>query len=226
MDPRIERGFKRHFEAIEKRIRGGETRLGFKVAFNPPAVQAKLGIPYSLLAGMTNATLHRGQPYALQGSTTTAVEAEVAAFLGADVSASADEATAAAAVEAFAPAIEVVERDRRPDELEEVLAEGVFHRRVALGPKQRPAPGASLAGLIASVQCNGVSVADVDAGQATGDVPKLLLHLASLLEHVGQRLCANDVVILGAMVTPVAPAAGDVFAVSLNAGAPATLHFT
>lgn len=216
MDTPVLEGLKAHFSSFDARLAAGEARLGFKVAFNAPAIQAKLGLPFSLVAGLTRSTLQPRAPYSLAGSTKVALEAEVAATLCADVPLGASSEQAAAAVGTFAPAIEVVDFDRPLTELREAIREGVFHRSVALGDTFAPAAGAELRGVAAHVRYNGAATADVDAGEATGSVPALMQHLAKLLARFDQKLLAGDVVIMGAMVPPVMPEAGDRFSVQLD----------
>lgn len=215
MDTLVSGGLVRHFEDLARRLSVGETRLGYKVAFNAPAVQAELGLPYALAAGMTRRSLLASDVYDLHGSTRYALEPEVAVELGADVSAHDSEDQAAAAVRSMAPAIELVERDRLLSELPEVIAEGVYHRAVRLGPAFAPPDGADVAGMRAEVRYNGAVVADVDAAVGTGSVPRMLLHIARLLERHDQKLCAGDWLILGTLCKPVAAVAGDRFSLFL-----------
>ena len=226
MDPRIVSGMQRHFLRFDARLAAGEHRFGYKVAFNSQQLQATLGIPFSLVAGMTETSLHPPEPYGLAGSSKLGLEAEVAAILGEDVQQDDSMEAAATAVRAFAPAIEVVDFDRPLTELEEVLAEGVFHRAVALGDHIPVPQGANLRGIPARIRYNGAATADIDAGDATGDVPALLLHLAKLLARYGQRLKRDDVVILGSMTKVVFPDLGDRFSVQLANHAPVALTFT
>lgn len=216
MDARVIGGLARHFDVFTRRLAAGEPRLGYKVAFNAPQVQAQLGLPYSLAAGMTRGGLLDADLYDLNGSTHYALEAEVAVELGAALSARDGEEYAAAAVRSMAPAIELVERDRPLSQLGDVIAEGVYHRAVRLGPTFAPPPRADLAGLGAEVRYNGAVVADVDLALATGSVPRLLLHVARLVERYGQALIPGDWLILGTMCPPVTPVPGDRFSVCLG----------
>jgi 2-keto-4-pentenoate hydratase len=170
------------------------------VAFNPRAIQTQLGLPYSLVAGLTHATLRApGAPYALGASNRVALEAEVAVWLRRDVQAQMGPSDAAACIESWAPAIELVEFDRPLNELEAILAEGVFHRAVYLGAPKRPTAGADLSGISARVEHAGRRLCELDARDATGHVPDVLLHLAGVLQPLGERLAAGDVIILGSM---------------------------
>jgi 2-keto-4-pentenoate hydratase len=199
IDEMVSRGLRAHLAAATD-----AERLGWKVAFNTAAVQERLGLTSSLVARLTRRTLEPAEaPHRLNGSTRVALEAEVAVQLGRDVVADAGPDAAAAAVEAWAPAIEIVEFNRPLSELESILVEGVFHRALRLGPAAAPAPGVDLRGVVARVRHAGSQLCEVDAGEATGDVSEVLLHLARLLALHGERLARGDVVILGSM-NPVA----------------------
>jgi 2-keto-4-pentenoate hydratase len=199
----IDRGLGRQKAAFEGRIASGSERLGWKVAFNALSVQRSLSLPYSLIAGLTRETLLDDDgTYEVPEGGRVALEAEVAVRLGMGLTDDTPDDVLAEAVEAWAPAIEIVEFDRPLDELEEVLAEGVFHRALAIGPWQAAPPGAPLSGIPAAVTLDGVPVCDVDAGEATGEVPALLGHIARLLARYGAELRAGDVLILGSMNPP------------------------
>ncbi len=199
IDEVVSRGLRAHLAAAP-----GAERLGWKVAFNTAAVQKTLGLTSSLVARLTRRTLEpAAAPHRLGGSTRVALEAEVLVQLGRDVQADAGPDAAAAAVESWAPAIEIVEFNRPLSELESILVEGVFHRALRLGPAATPATGADLRGIVARVHYAGSLLCEVDAREATGHVPDVLLHLARLLEVHGERLARGDVVILGSM-NPVA----------------------
>ena len=156
----------------------------------------------SLVARLTPDTLEDASlPHSLSGDA-NALEAEVAVRLAADVLPDAALETTAAAVEWVAVAIELVDFNRPLSELEAILAEGVFHRALRLGPVAPPAPGADLRGIVARVHHAGSRLCEVDARAATGHVPEVLLGLARLLAGHGERLAAGDVVILGSMNPP------------------------
>ena len=200
MEGRIETGLRRHLANFGERLQAGVPRLGWKVAFNAPAIQQKLGLPFSLVAGLTEQTRKPAFGKLSVGEfTRPAAEAEVAVWLNTDLRADSSPAQAAAAVSGWAPAIEVVDFDRPLSELEEILAHGVFHRAVVLGEPQPTAPGVDLSGITARVTLGDAEVCRVDALAATGQVSEVLLHLASLLAPLDEGLKAGDVVILGAM---------------------------
>lgn len=216
MDERIETGLREHFEAFKAATAADGGRLGFKIAFNPPAVQQKLGLPYSLVAGLRKGRLHPGGPHSLAGGTRVVLEAEVAVELGAPVASDAGATAAAAAIAKIMPAIEVVDFDRPFEELTDILREGVFQRTVAFGEPVAPPNNKRVDGVIATVHHNQAQIAELDAELATGELPALLLHVARVIEPYGVRLAAGDRLILGSMAPAVLPKPGDRFTLSLG----------
>ncbi len=214
-DPRVSRGLAEHLRRLGVRIAGGEQRLGWKVAFNVRPVQETLGLQGSLIAGLTRATLATSDRHSLAGAARPLLEAEVAVRLGRDFSPGMSEAERAGCVEAWAPAIEVVDLDRPLNELEAILSEGVFHRALHLGAAVPVPKGADLRGVFAKVDYAGERV-ELDARAATGHIPDVLDQLARLLEPFGERLRAGDWLILGSM-NPPTPARPDAeFALELT----------
>jgi 2-keto-4-pentenoate hydratase len=56
---------------------------------------------------------------------------------------------------------------------------------------------------------NGERTEVADPQAATGDIAKLIQHVAELLGHFGQRLRDGEVVICGSVVPPIAVGPGD-----------------
>ncbi|HMJ14902.1 MAG TPA: fumarylacetoacetate hydrolase family protein [Polyangiaceae bacterium] len=216
LDEPLQRGLAEHVRRLKARFDAGETRLGWKVAFNVRPVQEALGIPFSLVAGLTRSTLESSSAHSLSGSTRVALEAEVAVRLKRDVAPDMTEAELSACVDVWAPAIEVVDLNRPFSELESILGEGVFHRAVFLGPAVPVRPGADLAGVRALVHFAGDRSCDLDAREATGHVPDMLRHLARLLARFGEKLQRDDWIILGSMNPPLLARPGTEFSLELS----------
>jgi 2-keto-4-pentenoate hydratase len=217
MKPEIERALERHLALHMKSLRGGEERLGWKVAFNATPMQEHLGLPHSLVAGLKRSTLRaEGQPHSLEAGTRIALEAEVGVVLRGDVAADDTDDSVEAAVEGIGPAIEVIDIDRDFEQLEDIIAEGVFHRSVVFGQLQAPPAGVSLEGVRARVELDGKEVADVDAGVATGRPVNVLRLIARILEPLGEGLRAGDRIILGSMNVPPTATAGCSFTLALD----------
>jgi 2-keto-4-pentenoate hydratase len=200
MNDAVRRGLAAHLSRFDRALASGKSRLGWKVAFNVRAVQERLGLDGSLVAGLTRSTLlPGGTEHSLSGTTRPALEAEVAVWLGKDVGADDPEPRAAEAIASWAPAIELVDFTRSLDDVERILEEGVFHRAVVLGTAVAAPSGADLAGRTVRVDYAGEPSYEVDARVATGHAPAVLVHLARLLAPHGHGLRAGDVIILGTM---------------------------
>ena len=156
MNDIVDRGLTTHLNRFDARTQGATARLGWKVAFNVRSVQERLGLSGSLVAGLTRATLHDGaRPYSLAGATRPALEAEVVVWLGRNIAAEDPEEQVAAAIAAWAPAIELVDFDRPFDELETILAEASSTAR-SCSARARPSPRTRISPAIASTSSTAV----------------------------------------------------------------------
>lgn len=225
MNELTKRGLARHFENHATRLARGTRRLGYKVAFNSPAIQEQLGLDGSLVAGLAGNTLRESPAdCSLAGATMALLEPELAVLLAHDLPATADADQAAAAVGSVAAAIELVDINRPFDQLEDILVEGVFHRAFTTGELRTPPPRCDLHGMRATIKIDGEIQADLDCLEATGDVPKLLVYLARLLDGFGARIEAGDIIICGSMTAPVAATPGSRFEVELSNGSVAAMR--
>jgi 2-keto-4-pentenoate hydratase len=131
-------------------------------------------------------------------------EPEVAVLLGADIEPGGDREAAAAAIEAIAPAIEMVDLAAPPSDPEAVLAGGFAHRAVLLGPRRE---GFDLAGLATTVTANGEAFASEDDPERAvgGDILGLVRHAADYLGAFGERLAAGQFLITGSTIAPPPP---------------------
>lgn len=192
-DERIVRGMRAQLELRRRTLAEGAMALGWKVGLNPPAVQEKLGLDGPVVGFLTTSTLlESGATWTLPSAeATVVVEPEVGVEIGPD----------GASVAALMPALEVVEFDRPLDELEQVLAEDIFHRAVVLGPRAEIATAGA-----ARVLHNGEQVHAIDA---SGALDGILDAVARRLTDAGERLRPGDIVIAGALAAPVPVSPGD-----------------
>jgi 2-keto-4-pentenoate hydratase len=226
MNDAVRRGLSSHLARFDAALAGGAGRLGWKVAFNVRPVQERLGLDGSLVAGLTRSTLIADGIHSLAGAARPALEAEVAVWLGADVDPLGGESAAGRAITAWAPAVEIVDFTRSLDDIEPILAEGVFHRAVALGAPVLTPPGADLEGRAVRVDYGGKNLCQVDARAATGHAPAVLVRLAQLLAPHGRGLRTGDVVILGSMNPFTVAEAGAPFAVAIDGLGAVTVALT
>lgn len=200
-DARVQRGMEKLFKLRAERIAAGDRQIGWKIAFGAKPVQEKLGIGAPLVGYlMRGAAVASGDAISLTGWKKPIAEAEIAAFMGRDLPAGSDSATAKAAVAKLGPAIEMIDSERPPEDVEWVLSGNISNRHVVLGPSA-PTDAASLRGRVLR---RGQEFARADDPQAMpGNVATLLAYVADYLAAFGEKLRANDVVICGAIVTPI-----------------------
>lgn len=209
-DPRLAAGMARQLAARAAAIDAGARPLGWKVALGAAAAQQAAGIDQRVVGWLGDGTLlPDGARVSVGGWTQPKIEGEIAIHLVADVPAGADAATAAAAIGALGAAIEVVDVSLPLSELELLLAGGIFHRGVVLGPPVAARAGGDDGGIVVSAALDGVEVARAEEPRAAiGGAPaEIVRFVADELGRDGLRLAAGDVIIGGSAIplTPVAP---------------------
>lgn len=201
LDPRVVAGLSRQLDTWRGALEGGAGRVGWKIGLNPPAVLERLGLPRPVIGHLTtDSLLASGSTHSLAGASNPRVEPEVAVEVGED-----------GAISALAPALELVDLDRPPDDVEAIVATNVFHRAVTIGP---PAHG-SLAGE-GTVLLNREVAHRLVPEQAAGDLDRSVAVIADTLAAGGERLQPGDWIITGAMTAPLAVAPGDSVALDLG----------
>jgi 2-keto-4-pentenoate hydratase len=171
------------------------TQLGWKVAFGSPKALAQLGLERPLVARLpASGRLADGATVSLAGWTRPLLEAEVAIWVGRGLGA----------------AIELVDLEFPPDEVERILAAGIYHRHVLLSP----AGAQTLHGVSARVKRDGreVAVAE-DATALTGSLDDVL---AAVRLAAGRELREDEIVIAGSVVPPQPVAPGEHWRVDLG----------
>lgn len=195
LDPRIARGMAAQLADLPAE------RIGWKVGFGSPAAMGNLGTDRPLVGFLPRArVVASGATVPLAGWTKPVLEAEVAAYLGADLGPDASPESALAAVSGWSIAIELADLDAPPTDVERILAGNIYHRHVLLGPVVAERPG----DLVVTVSCDGSPVVDTATPEAlTGELGRVLASTASTLASCGTSLSAGDVVITGSVVPPV-----------------------
>lgn len=209
-DPRVRRGMATQLEARRQRLAAGERRLGWKLGFGSPAAMKALGTAGPLLGFLTDrSVLEIEREVSIGDCAHPVLEPELAVRLGTDVAPKGGVEAAGEAIGAVGPAFELADLDRRPDDVEAILAGNVFHRGVALGGDfEAGAPALErLRAVVDDGHAEPVAVEDPEA--ATGSIVALVRHVADLLGEFGESLVAGDVVICGSVVPPIAVAPGD-----------------
>lgn len=210
-DPRIRRGMARQLKARRERLEAGEMPLGWKVGFGSTTAMARLGINAPLVGFLNDKTQLASRAAAeISGWTTPLLEPEIAVYLGRDLGAGADRETAAAAIAAAGPALELADINFPPEDVEAILAGDVYHRHVILGRADTTRAGCVLDGLVGRVYHNGNEIAAVtDPQSTTGDLIDIVRHVADLLGAFGEILRAGEFIITGSIIPPIPVAADD-----------------
>jgi 2-keto-4-pentenoate hydratase len=204
-DPRIQRGMTEQLAKRRMRIDAGERPLGWKVGFGAPAMMEKFKITAPLVGFlMQRALIPSGGVASLAGWVKPVAEPEIAVYIGRDLPGGGDRATAAAAIAALGPAIELADADLPFDDPEAILRGNIFQRHVILGERDTSRAGGSTAGLNARVFRRDAEVAHTsDPEAATGKIVDTVCHVADLLDAFGERLSAGDVIIAGSVTPPI-----------------------
>jgi 2-keto-4-pentenoate hydratase len=209
-DPRVERGLRAQLDLRRRRLAEGDRPVGWKVAFGAPQALQLLGLDAPLVGFLTSrALVEPGAAVSVAGWTRPAAEAEIAVHMGSDLGPSASREETQAAIAALGPAIELADIDRPIEELEAVLAENIFQRGVVLGPADSSRARGDVTGIRARTACDGAELGTTDDPEAlTGELIGVIAHVAALLAAFGETLRAGEVVIAGAVLPHVWPAAG------------------
>jgi 2-keto-4-pentenoate hydratase len=203
-DERVRAGMARQLRDRQRLLDAGAARLGWKLGLGGDAPRRRLGTDGPLVGCLTDATrVAPGAEVAIGDWGVPVLEAEIAVRMGADVSQQADRATAAAAVDALAPAIELADLRGPQDDVEEILAGGLFHRSVLLGDWDSGRAGLVLDGVRLDLDGTQPYARDAPPTALLGDLAELVAHTARALGAFGEQLIAGDVVLTGAIVPPI-----------------------
>jgi 2-keto-4-pentenoate hydratase len=210
-DPRIARGMGALLERRAALLAEGAQPLGWKVGFNVPSTQERLGIDGPLAGFLTSAgLLADGAVYSLGGEPAIA-EPEVAVEVGA----------AGRSIAALLPALEVAHPPDLSQDVEDILAGNIFHRAVAFGPRvEATAPGA------ARVLVNGEERHSVAAEETGARLPAMVEAIAGRLAEAGEELRPGDRIITGVIAPPPAVEPGDRVRLELEALGAVELGFS
>lgn len=190
----------------------GAQPLGWKVAFNVPEIQQRLGIDRPLAGFLTtDGLLEDGATWSLKDDGPVVVESEVAVEVGDD----------ARSIAALLPALELADPPDLELELEQILAGNIFHRAVAFGPRvETREPGA------ARILVNGEEQHALGAEQTEANLDAMVEAVAGRLADAGEELRAGDRIITGVLAPPHTAEPGDTVRLGLEALGGVELRFS
>ena len=185
--------------------------VGWKIGFNLPEFQRKLGIDAPLAGFLTsNGLLDDGAEWSLGSDGEVIVASEVAVELGDD----------ARSIVALLPALELADPPDLEQDVETILAGNIFHRAVAFGPRvETDSPGA------ARILVNGQVQHEIDADRAGANLQAMVEAVGARLEAADERLSPGDRIITGVLAPPHKAAPGDTVRLELEAVGGVELRF-
>jgi 2-keto-4-pentenoate hydratase len=183
--------------------------IGWKIGFNVPEIQEKLGIDRPLAGFLTSdGLLEDGAEVSLEGP--VMVESEVAVEVGDD----------GRSIAALLPALELADPPELDLGVEEILAGNIFHRAVAFGPRvETQAPGG------ARILVNGDVEHSLPGERAGANLAEMVDAVAGRLADVGEELRLGDWIITGILAPPRAAEPGDTVRLELEAVGGVELRF-
>jgi 2-keto-4-pentenoate hydratase len=221
-DDRLEPGLQAQAGLLQAARAQGATQLGWKAGFGTTAARATFGLDAPLVGFLLDASRRPHDARIPIGDwTDPRGEAELAMRFGVDVPGDATPEEVLAAIDAVAPAIELVDLSPPPTDPVEALTCNLYHRHWITGDFDPARAGGDLTGLVGHVTIMGSTsdpVTDLEA--LTGDAGAILAEVARMAALQGRGLLAGDVVILGSIVPPAPIAAGGTVRFSLSGHPP------
>src|SRR4051812_18061036 len=219
-DPRVRRGMERQRALRRSALDDGARPMGWKLGLGTSTAMEQHATTAPLVGCLVDRGLREGRLEASVGGWEKPhAEPEVALQVSADVPASADRETVAAAIGGFGVAIELV--DIAGGEVEDILAGNIFLRHVLLGGAVSVAPSE----LRGDIRHGDGVIAVEDPWSLVGDPVDALAHLAEHLDAFGEAVRPGDVLIMGSIVPAIPIAPGDRLRYRLDPAGALTVAF-
>jgi len=203
----VERGTEAMLMRRRELCAAGAEPLGWKVGFNVPEIQQKLGIDRPLAGFLTTDSLIEDE----WDEYPVIIESEVAVEIGSD----------GRSIAALLPALELADPPDLDLELEQILAGNIFHRAVAFGSRvETAAPGAG------RILVNGEEQHALSAEHTAANLEAMVEAVAGRLEDAGEELRAGDRIITGVLAPPYKAEPGDTVRLELDALGGVELRFS
>jgi 2-keto-4-pentenoate hydratase len=202
----VERGTEALLTRRREQLAQGAQPIGWKVGFNVPAIQRKLGIDAPLAGFLTTDSLVEGD----WDDYPVIVESEVAVELGAD----------GRSIAALLPALELADPPDLDLDVEQILTTNIFHRAVVFGPRvETREPGAG------RILVNGEEQHSLSAEHTGANLEAMVEAIAARLEAAGEELQPGERIITGVLAPPHEASPGDTVRLELDALGAVELRF-
>jgi 2-keto-4-pentenoate hydratase len=204
----VERGTAALLTRRREILAQGAEPIGWKVGFNVPEIQEKLGIDRPLAGFLTSdGLLEDGSEW---DDLPVVVESEVAVELGPD----------GRSIAALLPALELADPPDLDLGLEQILAGNIFHRAVAFGRRvETQEPGAG------RILVNGEEQHALSAERTAANLDAMVEAVAGRLADAGEELQPGDRIITGILAPPHTAQPGDTVRLELETLGAVELHF-
>lgn len=184
--------------SIERRLARGEHRIGLKMGFTSRAKMVQMGVSDLIWGRLTSGMrVEDGGSIALEAYIHPRVEPEVAFLIGKPLAGNVTIPQAVAAVEAVAPALEII--DSRYENfrfsLTDVVADNSSSSGFVVGPWSRPSTDVSNLGLVMAF--NGRPQALGSTAAILGHPMRSLISAARVVAEAGEVLSPGDLVLAG-----------------------------
>lgn len=191
-DPRVIDGTRRQLAARDRLQAEGARRLGWKLGLGAPPTRQRWEIKGAAVGFITDATLlTSGGVQSLTGWGKPMLEAEVAVRVARDGD--------GARVGALGVAIELADLGSGADDLAEIVAGDIFHRRTVLGALDRD-PATAIGTITVERDGEPIDAAEDPTALVGGTAAELTAYLDRYLAGVGEKLRGGDVIITGSVV--------------------------
>jgi len=207
MGERYAAAFASQLALLRSRIAAGMQHRGWKIGINVPEIQAELGLDHSLVGWLDGDRIFpNGATLPLPSGSLFHVEPELCLRLAEPLDVRAGLSSARAAVDAVAPALEIVDYAKPAKDLDAVVAHSMFHSASVLG-EWHGVPGDGLLHVFERVR---LRVGDRESEPARADlvpsdVGEIALLVAKVLGEAGERLLAGDMILSGSFIARALP---------------------
>ena len=208
----VERGTQALLTRRREILAQGAEPIGWKIGFNVPATQERLGIDAPVAGFLTTDTLLDDRAtWSIEDDGEVIVESEVAVEVGPD----------GRSIAALFPALELADPPDLDLDIEQILAGNIFHRAVAFGQRvETREPGA------ARILVGGVEQHSVPAERTGERLEAMVEAIARRLADAGEELRAGERIITGVIAPPHDASPGDVVRLELEALGGVELRFS
>lgn len=199
------RGFTEQLDLLRLRLDAGMPRRGWKVGINVPEVQRKLGLSRALVGWLDGDRVFRsGSAIPIPTGSKIHVEPELCLRMAAPVRPDTDRALASAAVDAIAPALELVDYSKPAATLDDIVRGSMFHSACVLGEWKSPQARLDIAGRV-SLRVGSLQSEPARSDLVPEDLADLVALVAALLADGGQELLPGDLILSGSFTAKAVP---------------------